>query len=87
MNKITIDNKISIEEVIERETQTLMFDRFNSDTEDGIAVSTVKEIVKNCMKAQRELCADKIKDWNFTLAEIVRTSEEPKEIEEIKERL
>lgn len=80
-------NKISIDKIIEKETQTLMFDRFNSDTEDGIAVSKVKSIIKRCMKAQRELCADKIKDWNFTLAEIVRTSEEPKEIEEIKEKL
>lgn len=79
--------KIPIDKIIERETQILMLDRFNSDTENGIAVSTVKEIIKNCMKAQRELCADNIKDMNYTLSEIVRTSEEPNEIEEIKERL
>ena len=36
--------------------------------------------IKDLLKEQREICADQIKDMNFTLAEIVRIAPEPDSI-------
>lgn len=74
---------MKINKLLKSKTQTMLFDRFNSDTEEVIAVSDVKIIIKKCMKAQREKCADNIKDWNFTLAEVVRTTDEPTDVEDV----
>ena len=36
--------------------------------------------IKDLLKEQREICANQIKDMNFTLAEIVRIAPEPESI-------
>lgn len=73
---------MEINKLIKSKTQTMLFDRLNSDTEEVIPVSDVKDILKKCMKAQREKCANDIKDMNYTLAEIVRVTGDPTEIED-----
>jgi hypothetical protein len=72
---------MKLNDLLKSKTQTMMFDRFNSDTEKVIPVSDVKEIVKSCMKAQRKKCADDIKDWNLALSEMVRVADEPTDID------
>ena len=67
-------------EKLKEESITMMYDRFNSDTEEVILLSDAEDFVEKWLKAQRIECSDAIKDMNFTLAEIVRIADEPKEI-------
>ena len=38
----------------------------------------LEDFITSLLEKQRESCADRIKDMNFTLAEIVRITPEPK---------
>ena len=67
-------------EKLKEKSITMMYDRFNSDTEEVILLSDAEDIVGKCFEAQRNECSNAIKDMNFTLAEIVRLADEPKEI-------
>jgi hypothetical protein len=67
-------------EKLKEKSITMMYDRFNSDTEEVILLSDAEDFVEKCFEAQRNVCSDAIKDMNFTLAEIVRIADEPTEV-------
>ena len=72
---------MKIKDILDEKKLTMMYDRMNSDTEEVMKISDVEDLLKKCFKAQRDKCVDRIKEFNYTLAELVRITDEPTDVE------